>query len=89
MSIKSRIFVTEAVANTSPRGKRADANYLIAYVQLEDGSLKPALFTDGDLQKALARAEKNPEDILPPHVEVEDKEVTVEQKGWLAKLFGG
>ena len=86
MSVKSRIFVTEAVENKNRRTK-ADENYFVAYVQLEDGSLKPALFTDGDLQKAFKRADANAEDILVPYLEPVDVEVTEEQKSWLAKLF--
>lgn len=87
MTVKSRIFVTEAVENTKKHAK-ADDNYFVVYVELEDGTLKPALLTDSDLKKAFLRAEKNPEDILPPHVEVEDVEVTPEQKSWLDKILG-
>ena len=87
MSVKSRLFVTESVENTSPHAK-ADKNYFVVYVQLENGVLLPALFTDADLQKALKRAEKNPEDVLPPYLEPVDVAVTPEQKSWLSKLFG-
>lgn len=87
MSVKSRIFVTESVVNTNPRGPKADANYLIAYVVFPDGSLKPALFTDGDLQKALKRAEKNPEDILPAYVEPETPAPTQEKQSWWRSLL--
>lgn len=87
MSVKSRIFVTEAVENKNRRTK-ADENYFVVYVQQADGSLKPALFTDGDLQKAFKRADANAEDVLPPYMEPVDVEVTTEQKSWLAKIFG-
>lgn len=89
MTIKSRIFVTESVENKSPRNKKADANYFMVYLVLEDGSLKPALLTDGDLKKALKRAETNPEDVVPPYVEpVVDTTVTPAQRTWLDRLLG-
>lgn len=87
MTVKSRIFVTEAVENSKKHAK-ADDNYFVCYVELENGTLLPALFTDSDLQKAFKRAEKNPEDLLPPYVEVEDVEVTPEQRTWLDKILG-
>ena len=87
MSVKSRIFTSEAVTNTV-RHAAADTVYLVAYVELQDGTLKPALFTDGELQKAMARAAKNPEDLQPPYLEPAPVEITAEQKSWLARLFG-
>lgn len=87
MSIKSRIFATEAVENTK-RHAKADSNYFVVYVQFEDGSLKPALLTDGDLQKAFIRADRNPEDVLPPFQEPVDDTVTPAQQTWLDKLLG-
>lgn len=85
-NVKSRIFVNETVTNTNPRAK-ADKTYVAAYVQLEDGTLVPALFTDGDIQKATKRAAANKEDLPPPYVE-EKVVVTLEQKTWWDRILG-
>lgn len=87
MSVKSRLLLTETVENTNPRA-RADSTYVAAYVQLDDGSLRPALFTDGDIQKAMKRAVANPEDMPPAYVEPEAPPVTPAQRTWLDKLLG-
>ena len=85
-NIKSRIFANEVVDNTNPRAK-ADKTYVAAYIQLEDGTLVPALFTDGDIQKATKRATANKEDLPPPYVE-DQPVVTPTQKSFWAKIFG-
>ena len=46
----------------------AAAKYNHIRVQFEDGKEAHLLFTDGDMEKALARAKKNPEDC--PNVSV-------------------
>ena len=84
MSIKSRIYLSENVPNTKPRGPNADAEYAIAYVCDATGACVPALFTDTELAKAVQRAAKNPEDVPPAYVEPE-VEVKV---SWWRKLLG-
>lgn len=85
MSVKSRIYIAESVENTNPRGPNADAHYAVAYVEFPDGTMKPALFTDSDLQKAMKRADKNPEDVAPAFVEPDAKPV---EKTWWDKILG-
>lgn len=85
--VKSRIYIAESVDNTNPRGPNADAHYAIAYIEFPDGTLKAALFTDADLQKAMKRAEKNPEDLNPAYAEPEVVEPVVE-KTWWDKILG-
>ena len=75
MKIKSKLFLSEKVKNTSPK-INSDAEYFCAYLVLEDGSVKPALFTDFDIKKAITRAEKNPEDMPKQHI------------SWFNKIFG-
>lgn len=87
MVVKSRIFLNELVDNTNPRA-RADSTYVVAYVQLDDGSLRPALFTDGDIQKAMKRATANKEDVPPAYFEPEAEVLTTKQKTWLDKVLG-
>lgn len=88
MAVKSRIFIAESVENTNPRGPNADAHYAIAYVEFPDGTMQAALFTDADLQKAMKRASKNPEDLMPAYLEPEVAEQTVQQKTWWDKILG-
>lgn len=88
MSVKSRIYVTESVSNTVPRGPKADANYIVTYVVFPDGTMKPALFTDNDIKRALFRADKNPEDVLAPYEEPDAVEPDTETKSWWDKLRG-
>lgn len=88
MSVKSRLSVTDVVDNKNPRNKQADAIYFVAYLELEDGSLKPVLLTDTDIQKGLKRAVANPEDVPPAWVAPPVVEATPAQKSWLARLLG-
>ena len=85
MSIKSRIYLNEIVTNTNPRAN-ADRTYVVVYVQLDDGELLPALFTDSDIQKALKRAASNKEDVPEAYEPV--VEATEEQKTWWDKVLG-
>lgn len=62
MNIKSKLFLNEVVKNSKPK-INSDSEYYGAYVVLADGTVKPALFTDFDITKAITRAEKNPEDM--------------------------
>lgn len=87
MTIKSRIYLSEATENQNPHLK-ADKTYVVAYLQTLEGELVPVLFTDADIQKAIKRAEKNPEDVLPAYEAPAAPEVTPDRKGWLAKLLG-
>lgn len=88
MSIKSKIFLSEATENKDAH-VNADKTYVVAYLQDLDGNLLPLLFTDADVQKALKRAAKNPEDVLPPYVEAPVVvEPTPARKTWLDKLLG-
>jgi hypothetical protein len=88
MSIKSRIYLNEAAENKNPHVK-ADKNYVVAYIQTPEGDLLPALFTDNDISRAMVRATKNPEDVLPAYVEPEVVvEISPAQKGWLDRLLG-
>ena len=64
MKIKAkRIGDLQQVDNTQRRfGSTNKYNFI--RVQLEDGKEVPLLFTDKEIQTALDRASKNPEDIL-------------------------
>lgn len=86
MHIKSKIFIAESVENTKPRGPNADAQYAVAYIEFPDGTMKAAMFTDSDLQRAMKRAEKNPEDLAPPYVEQEI--VPMVERSWWDKILG-
>ena len=87
MSIKSRIYLSEVTENKNPHLK-ADKTYVVAYLETLEGELVPVLFTDADVQKAIKRAEKNPEDVLPAYVAPVAEEVTPARKGWLDRLLG-
>lgn len=88
MSIKSKIYLSEATENKDAH-VNADKTYVVAYLETLEGTLLPVLFTDADIQKAIKRAAKNPEDLLPPYVEEPVVEVpTPERKTWLDKLLG-
>ena len=87
MSIKSKIFLSEATENKEAH-VNADKTYVVAYLQDLDGNLLPLLFTDADVQKALKRAAKNPEDVLPAYVEPPAPEPTPARTTWLDKLLG-
>lgn len=87
MSIKSRIFLSEATENQNAH-VNADKTYVVAYVQTLEGELLPVLFTDFDIQKAMRRAAKNPEDVLPPYSEPVAAPVSETRKSWLDKLLG-
>lgn len=87
MSIKSKIFLSEATENKNAH-VNADKTYVVAYVQTLEGELLPALFTDADIQKAIKRAAKNPEDVLPAYVEPPVEPITEERKTWLDRLLG-
>ena len=88
MSIKSKIYLSEATENKDAH-VNADKTYVVAYLETLEGELLPLLFTDADVQKAIKRAAKNPEDVLPAYVE---EPVVVEpspaRKTWLDKLLG-
>ena len=84
MSIKSRIYLSEVTENQNAH-VNADKTYVVAYVETLEGELIPALFTDADMQRAMKRAQKNPEDVAPAYIA---PEVTEERKSWLARLLG-
>lgn len=84
MSIKSRIYLSEVTENRDSHAN-ADKTYVVAYLETLEGELVPVLFTDADVQKAVKRAAKNPEDVLPAYIA---PEVTIERKGWLDRLLG-
>jgi hypothetical protein len=56
-----RIADVQTVLNSLPHPAAA-AKYNHIRVQFEDGREEHLLFTDSEMQKALARAKKNPED---------------------------
>ena len=65
---KSIIYRRNFVVNKNPH-RLANEEYYLVYVQDDEGKLHPALFTQGDLQRALIRATRNPEDapVLKPN----------------------
>ncbi len=60
----SIICMNEVVKNADRRFG-ANLEYYPCYIETEDGERAPALFTLNDLETAMERAERNPEDI--PH----------------------
>lgn len=58
---KSIIYRRSVVENKNPH-RLANDTYHLVYVQDEEGKLHPALFTQGDLQRGIIRASRNPED---------------------------
>lgn len=87
MSIKSRIYLSEATENKNAH-VNADKTYVVAYIETLEGDLHPLLFTDNDIQRAIKRAAKNPEDVLPAYVAPVAEEVTEDRRSWLDKLLG-
>jgi hypothetical protein len=63
--MNSVVFLSEVVGN---KGRKPAANgiYFVAYASDSDGSLRPMLLTQRDLDRALARADANREDCPPP-----------------------
>lgn len=60
--IDSKIILEERVPNTDRRFG-AQAEYYPVYIEVEDGSLKPALFTKDQISVAMQRATLNTEDV--------------------------
>lgn len=73
-SIKGNIYVSEKLENKDRRFG-ACQEYIPALVTEERGAEVPALFTAHELDKAIERAARNPEDIP-------------EDKSFFTKLFG-
>lgn len=73
--IKSKIDMTEEVENKE-RTFGSNLSYYPAYVVVSKGEEVPALFTPGQLKRAMERAARNPEDL-------EEDESTF--WGWLFK----
>ena len=61
--IKSTILLEETIENTEA-SKRAKSHYLPAYI-IADGVCELAFFTDDQINVAIERATKNPEDFVP------------------------
>lgn len=60
--IDSKIILEEMVPNADRRfGSQLE--YYPAYIEAEDGSLKPALFTKDQISVAIERATLNSEDV--------------------------
>jgi hypothetical protein len=66
MAVKSEIILREEVKNKD-RKFGSNKEYYPSYVELEDGRKVPALFTKHQIQEAMERAEKNPEDVPEEH----------------------
>jgi hypothetical protein len=62
IDIKSKINMKEEVENKD-RAFGSNLSYYPAYVVMSDGEEVPALFTPGQLQRAMERAARNPEDL--------------------------
>lgn len=62
MKIRSKLFENEVVYNREKHAA-ADRFYYPAYVRKHDGTYVPAMFTDSDIERAIERASKNPEDV--------------------------
>lgn len=62
IDIKSKIDMKEEVENKE-RTFGSNLSYYPAYVVMSDGEEVPALFTPGQLQTAMERAARNPEDL--------------------------
>jgi hypothetical protein len=74
----SVIYTEEVVENTERKfGSWSEQGYYPAFVIREDGTKQPALFTKNQIETAVVRAKKNPED-MPE-----------EEKNLWEKLFGG
>lgn len=60
--VVSYIKLSETSDNRDVRGNEAKT-YQPCYIEFEDGVIKGALFTQNDINNAIVRAEKNPEDM--------------------------
>jgi len=60
--VKSIVYLREKVQNQD-RAFGSALSYYPAYVELEDKTLVPALFTLPAIHEAVQRAQKNPEDV--------------------------
>ena len=72
--VQSELKLTERV-NNKDRVFGANRNYFPCYVEREDGTVVPALFTRSAIEAAVLRATKNPEDVP-------------EKASWLDNIFG-
>jgi hypothetical protein len=62
--MKSEIHLDEAVENTERKfGSWSEQGYFPAFVIRQDGTKQPALFTKSQIEIAVVRAKKNPEDM--------------------------
>lgn len=59
---KSVIYLTDVVENKNPH-RLAKPDYVLVYVVDAAGITVPALLTDKEIERGVARAEKNPEDV--------------------------
>lgn len=59
---KSVIYLDNVVKNTNAH-RLANDSYLLVHVADNAGVSVPALFTDAEIEKAVERALKNPEDV--------------------------
>lgn len=75
--ITSTIILAEEVENLE-KHRLANSTYFPCYIKVSEDSTVPALFTKHELDNAMTRAKKNPEDIG----EYED------DSSWLANIFG-
>jgi hypothetical protein len=64
--VKSKVLLEEEVLNTE-RKFGSDTKYFPAYVKFTDGEHLPAMFTLDQIEDAIERANKNPEDMPKMH----------------------
>jgi len=76
--IASIMDMNEEVENLEQH-RLANATYFPCYINTKDDTVAPALFTERELQVAMDRARKNPEDITSQYEE---------EKTWLESIFG-
>lgn len=76
MGIDSRLWTSEKVKNTEHKFGETGGVYYPVYIEDENGNEVPAMFTKGQIDVAISRAARNPED-MP------------EDKSFFEKLFIG
>jgi len=76
--VESTIILNEEVVNLE-KHQLANPSYFPCYVQKNDDSKVPALFTQREIEVAIDRARKNMEDL---------GEASEEELSWFERIFG-